>query len=195
MMKKEEAIRIVVSCAIDYHENLAGRNILFIYGNVSEPKFLECRFDSSNYKHLTGVVFEGSGSHFYNLCLDKRLPSSSIALKEDGSTEMKLHVLPQLMQIHKKAKMIGSYAGYKNLLVTEKIVGNTTACLGFALDEKIGFYVPNTALKEDMRNISTATERVLAVFRKAKSAPRYNEQCYIAKGVTLSSFSIDIHAH
>lgn len=80
------------------------------------------------------------------------------------------------------------YDSSKTLLYTDKLIGNVTACLGFI--QRDGFYIPNTALRQDMRDISTRQQKVLAVFRKERKAAQYTELCYIAKGVDLSAPSI-----
>lgn len=75
---------------------------------------------------------------------------------------MKLSVLPQLMKIYRSAKMVGDYSFTKSVLYTEKLVGNITASLGFVRDDK--YYIPNTALKEDIRDITIKPHsRMLAI--------------------------------
>ena len=64
---------------------------------------------------------------------------------------------------------------------TDKLVGNTKAFLGFIFQN--GFYIPNTALEEDIRNFSLyQPQKVLAIFRKPVDIGQYQELCYIAKG-------------
>ena len=38
-----------------YEENLANRNIMFVYGSPNFPKFFEVSFYPGNFLHLTGV--------------------------------------------------------------------------------------------------------------------------------------------
>lgn len=110
-------------------------------------------------------------------------------LAKNGTTEIKLLVLPQLMKIYNTAKMVGNYNFSKSSLYTEKLTGNITACLGFVRDDK--YYVPNTALKEDIRDISIKPQhRVLAVLRKAVNQSIYKEICYIAKGLIIQDISL-----
>ena len=98
---------------------------------------------------------------------------------------MKLDVLPQLMRIHESAKMTGDFSSFSVSLHTEKIAGNIYACLGF-VKVSSGYYIPNTALKEDIRNITyRPQDRVLAVLRKPITQELYNELCYTAKGINI----------
>ena len=54
-MKREEAIRIMGSCAGQYYENLENRNLLFLFGTPQAPQFFEATFLPRHFLHLTGV--------------------------------------------------------------------------------------------------------------------------------------------
>jgi hypothetical protein len=189
LVNKNAAIRIITSCAKQYCENLANRNILFAF---SENKTLRC-FEAlalpRHYLHLTGVDVTAKNlrsSDFYKQCLTGQLPPSIFELKKDGTTEMKLSVLHQAMNIHKTAKMIGDFNWSKSELITDKIVGTVTACVGFQRDNDSGFYVPNTVLRQDIRNVVDNTaKRVLAIYRKDVMDKRYSLCTYQAKDVSL----------
>ena len=85
--------------------------------------------------------------------------------------------------------MVGDYNSVRSMLYTEKLAGNTTACLGFVFQD--GFYIPNTALEEDIRNLSLKPiQRVLAIFRKPAKIDRYQEMCYLAKGIDINSIAL-----
>ena len=100
---------------------------------------------------------------------------------------MKLSILPQLMKFQTCAKMVGVYDYKKSVLYTEKIAGNIYACMGFIKEEN-DYYIPNTALREDIRDISIQPQkRVLAIFKKNISQKFYNKiPCYLAKKVDIS---------
>ena len=191
-MKKEEAVNIITSCAKQYNKNLENKTFLFVYNeNKSDKtvKLLETIFLPRNFLHLTGVKILNSdvnSSDFYKRCLAGQLSPSVFDFYENGTTEMKLSVLPQIMNIHKVARMLGDYSSAKAVLMTEKIVGTITACLGFVYDGK--FYIPNTVLKEDIRDITTVPQkRVLAIFQKEIKEQYYSYHTYLAKGITLDS--------
>ena len=188
-MNKEAAIKIIRECAFEYESNLVNRNILFVFGAVNSLEFFDVLCLSHNFMHLTGIIAAGSlnSINFYNMTLDGRLAPELFELNKDGTTEMKLSVLRHAMNIHKNAKMVGDYNASKIMLNTEKIIGNVTASLGFVLSKEYpDFFVPNTVLREDIRNIvHKPTKRVLAIFIKDKNADTYVECTYVAKGISL----------
>ena len=86
--------------------------------------------------------------------------------------------------------MVGDYNFTKLNLQTDKLAGGHYACMGFLRRDK--HYVPNTLLNEDIRLISKKpTKRVLAILRKPKSRPCYNELCYLAKNIIFDDIKLD----
>ncbi|MCR5661040.1 MAG: hypothetical protein K6G50_02795 [bacterium] len=59
-MKKEDAVRIITECAKQYHKNLAGKNVLFLFGSSQKQDYFEVSFLPRNYLHLTGVKLVGN---------------------------------------------------------------------------------------------------------------------------------------
>ena len=112
-MTKKDALNIVFSCAISYKENLAGRSLLFVTADKHKVvRGLEVTFDSSNFLHMTGFKLsnkEIGANNFLSMCCDKRLSETDFEFAADGTTEMKLRVLPDLVQKHLSAKMVGDY--------------------------------------------------------------------------------------
>ena len=185
-MRKDEAIRIITDCAKLYHANLENRNLLFIFGDNNKFDFFESLFLPRHYMHLTGIKPLSRSirsSDFYNLCLKGQLPASFFTFQENGTTEMKLSVLSRIVNIHKTAKMVGDYDYTKSLLITEKIVGTVTACLGFVRDGE--YYAPNTILREDVRDVTIKPQsKVLAVLSKTINEKQYTFYTYLATGVS-----------
>ena len=74
-MKKEDAIRIITNCAKLYHENLEGKNLLFLYGAPQLPQYFEAAFLPKHFLHFTGVALVEqrivSGIDFYDRCLNR----------------------------------------------------------------------------------------------------------------------------
>ena len=126
----------------------------------------EALFLPQNFKHLTGVNSKLSGSDFFYLAVRNRISPGEVMLANDGTTDLKLDVLPQLMNIHLTARMAGDYDHSKSLLITDKIAGTVTAAMGFKQSK--GLYLPNTALRKDVREITVQTtrHRVVAIFIK-----------------------------
>ena len=188
-MKKDEAIRTLTTCAKKYKDNLENRNLLYIFTDNLKTHHFESLFLPRHYLHLTGVkLLSGKikSIDFYRLCIRKQLSPSIFSFHDNGTTEMKLSVLSQIMNIQKTAKMVGDYDNTKSVLFTEKIVGTVTACVGFVREGN--YYLPNTTLREDIRTITVSPQkRILAILSKKAQDKQYSEVTYLAKGVSLTS--------
>lgn len=192
---KAEAIEIVVRCAQAYKKELDGKSLLFLCTDKHKSVFpFEFAFYGNNYLHLTGLkapkdkngkTMELFARDFYQKCLCHKLSPTDFEFSEDGTTHMKLAVLPSVISKNLQAKMIGNYDPIKPRLYTEKVAGNTNACIGFVLDRATQEYVPNTVVREDIRDLTRCALRVIAVYRKETSAPRYEELTYTAKNFDL----------
>lgn len=195
---KEEAISIAVRCAEKYRDELEGRNLLFLCTDKHKKvSTIELSFYGNNYMHLTGLkpnkpiadAEEESpaeklfANDFYQKCLDHKLSPSDVAFAEDGTTHMKLDVLPDILCKNLRASMIGDFNSFRPRLYTEKVVGGTSACMGFVFDQKLLEYIPNTVIKEDTRNITSNYVRVIAAYRKRAQEERYTEITYKARKV------------
>ena len=85
--------------------------------------------------------------------------------------------------------MVGDYDMAKTRLFTEKIVGTVTACLGFVREGN--YYIPNTVLREDIRNVTTSPQkRILAIFVKGVKENAYKEISYIAKDINVETLDV-----
>ena len=190
---KEEAISIVVQCAEKYHTELEGKTLLFICTDKHKRTVpIEFSFYGNNYMHLTGLkpsrqTADASiglfANDFYQKCLEHKLSVNDFDFSEDGTTHLKLDVLPNVICKNLRASIVGDYNSSKPRLYTEKIVGSTHACMGFAFDRKTLEYVPNTVIQEDARDLTSNAVRVIAVYRKDAQAERYEELTYKAKKV------------
>jgi hypothetical protein len=182
---KAEALKIIHDCAVLYKNNLAGKNLLFITILDNEAIEFETAFMPRNYMHLTGVSSQFKGDLFYRAALNNRLSINDITLSPDGKTEQKLDVLPQLMNIHLSARMIGDYNNTRPLLIADKFAGTVTMAMGFIQINDV--YIPRTALKVDMREITTqaARRRIAVIFVKQRTETLYTHLSYIAKGMTI----------
>lgn len=193
---KEQAIGIVVRCAETYHKELEGKNLLLLCQDKHKRIYsVQFSFYGNNFMHLTGLKprrRDGekteqsvSANDFYQKCLDHKLSPSDFEFSDDGTTHMKLNVLPGIICKNLRAKSIGNYNSSKPHLYTEKIVGrgNVKACMGFVLDSARQEYVPNTVIQEDIRDLTSKDVQVIAVYRKDAHEERYNEVTYKAKNV------------
>lgn len=194
---KEEAIAIVVQCAEEYHTELEGKNLLFICADKHKQTVaIEFSFYGSNYMHLTGLKSSRHptgrptplfANDFYQKCLEHKLSVNDFDFSEDGTTHLKLAVLPNVICKNLRANIVGDYNSSRPRLYTEKIVGSIQACMGFSFDRKTSEYVPNTVLQEDARDLTSNAVRVIAVFRKDGHAERYEELTYKAKKLDWKS--------
>ena len=134
---KDEAIKIVAQCAQAYQKELDGKSLLFLCTDKHKRVFpFEFSFYGNNYLHLTGLKApkgadgESAGlfaNDFYQKCLDHKLSPADFEFSEDGTTHMKLEVLPTVISKNLQAKMIGDYNSSKPRLYTEKVAGSTNA--------------------------------------------------------------------
>lgn len=196
-MTKKEAISIISRCSSLYESNLCGRQLVFVYrDNANRLRFVEVTFRANNFMHFTGMdtAKDMKAKEFYRSAIDKRLKESDIVFRADHTTELKLHILPNIMNIAYSARMIGDYTGPHIELYTEKVTGTTTACLGLI---KNGCeYIPNTILKEDIRDLTPKPPgKIFAILRKQISQSMYSEITYQSKGlkITRSSFPTELH--
>ena len=201
---KKEAIAVVVKCAEKYRNELEGKSLLFICANKHKQTFaIELSFFKNNYMHLTGLKpgkqldrNDTTGlfaNDFYKKCLEHRLSPSDFDFSDDGTTHMKLDVLPTIICKNLHANFIGDYNSAKPRLYTEKIVGNIHGCMGFIFDPHILKYVPNTLIQEDARNLISNLVQVIAVYRKGFHDEKYKELTYKAKKADWSSIVFPEH--
>ena len=188
-MDKQEAIKIITQCAKIYKNNLVGKSLLLVYfiRKTNKYDFFEMKFSKSNFCHLTGVVKQNelTASAFYNLCIENQLKESDFKFKDDGTTSMKLSVLPKIINIQKASQMSGNYNNSGINLYTHRLAGGVNGCMGF-INTGDTYYSPNTVLKEDIRNITSEVHRVIATFMKSIDDTLYNKITYCAKKVDLS---------
>ena len=204
---KKDAIRIVVQCAKQYRDHLVNRSLLFIcMDKHNHTSAIEFSFDASNFLHLTGLNLKNrkkfkanehdsddtrsasdgeeiSALDFYNKCLNQRLRENEFEFADDGTTEMKLDVLPGLLCKNLTAKMIGDFRSDKPKLHTEKLAGGVTACMGFRRNAKSPRYIPDTVLKDNIKKHTSGQVRVIACCRKTKDQQKYAEITYLAKKI------------
>lgn len=202
---KKTALSVIFDAAKAYEENLRDNNLLFVcWDKHKRISYLEVEFNASNFMHLTGMRFseelrsslirESNGkidansditfaNEFYDRCINKRLSVEDFEFAEDGTTPLKLDVLPTLMKSNLSVNAIGDFDARTVKLYTEKIAGNINGCMGFIRDEKTNKNVPNTVLKADVRDCVSESKRILITYRKKKDDLLYNEIVYVAKKV------------
>lgn len=196
-MTDKQIIETVVDCARCYRDNLEKYNIMFVFKNnktnsIKEKiEFIETIYYPTNFLHLTGLKSQKyTSANFYYYILNGKVSINDIETKNRYTTELKLNVLKNLMNIDSTAKAIGMYNNsIKNNLYTEKVVGSVHYCFGYVKSNETNrFYTPNTALKEDIRDITYSNNQILAIFKKKRKDKLYNKLSYLCKDFDVNFF-------
>ena len=191
---KKEALAVVFSAADEYQKNLIDHSLLFLCMDKHKNTYcVEVTFDGSNFQHLTGLETDPAlvtPSHFFRLCLDRRLKESDFEFAGNGTADWKLDVLPRVLQKNLSANMIGMYNQSQPLLSTERIAGSVSVCMGFIRDGGIGRYIPNTVLKGDIRQLVRVPDRIIVTYRKASKDAKYTEIVYAAKKMDWTAVTL-----
>lgn len=188
---KLQALSVVFAAASDYQENLVDKSLLFVC--MDKHKRVHCvevTFDTSNFKHMTGFKTDIDALQFFDLCANRRLKEGDFEFSDDGTTPLKMQVLPRLVRSNLSANMIGDYNMSQPKLYTEKIAGSVSACIGFVRTRTSGRLVPNTVLEGDIRKRVNRPDRIILTYRKNRGDSEYSELVYQAKKVDWSKISI-----
>lgn len=188
---KADAIRIVVNAAKAYKNELVNRKLLFVCTDKHKRvTSFEAAFYPRNFRHLTGLETDESiisANRFYELCSDEKLGISEkdIEFRKDGFTDDKLMILPYIMNKNLGSpNMLGVYSGNRLDLISDRFVGKDKYCVGFFSDAVTGNYVPNTLMRDDIRDITVHPQyRIVLIYRKNISDSCYHELVYKAKKV------------
>jgi len=189
--RKKKQLKVIYDCAKLYKENLSAKCVLFITAEGDMATTFETLFLPQNFKHLTGVRSKLSGADFFGLVTRNKLSPSEIELSDDGTTDLKLDILPQLMNIHKTARMVGDYDYSRSLFIADRIAGTVTAAMGFI--HSMNYYLPKSALKSDVRDITlkTTRRRIIAIFVKNRYEELYSKLTYLASGLQIEDKIFD----
>lgn len=202
---KRSALSVILKAAEEYEKNLRDNNLLFVLCDKHKKiSYFEVEFNSGNFMHLTGTRFSNEykailmqqdeerynektdityANKFYEKCLNKRMSVDDFEFAEDGTTPLKLDVLPALMKKNLSANSVGDFSARTVKLYTDKIAGNSKGCMGFIHDRGSDKNIPNTVLKSDIRDCASEYKRILITYRKKKSETHYNEIVYVAKKI------------
>lgn len=179
-LDKKYVLKTIVNLAKLYKKNLVGKNFLIVSKTNDTPyKFWEVKFEKKQFKHLTGVKSHISPTYFYKKSISRSLSIKDFEIRNDGTTELKLEVLPKLLEFKDSIRMIGDYDDCSPKLYTEVLAGNVQGALGFINDEKSDL-VPNTCLKCNTK-LRSKHERIVLMLSKKFSETEYCNIEYIAE--------------
>lgn len=186
-MNKQQAIHIITQAAKVYDTMYNSKNLLFVVGAPNSPNIIETAATAENFLHLTGVKLNTSIKDnvpltFFENARDNKLKEVEFDFK-NGTTEQKLKVLLQTLNISSNAKMVGDYINGRVNLKTEKIAGGVNSFLGFIKTGR--YYTPNTVIADDVRKNTGSVQRVLAVLSKGINEPEYNSIITVAKKIEI----------
>ena len=191
--KQQKILNEVYKCLKDYDENLKNKKVMFIIENKDRNiDKEEVYFPKSSYQHLTGVsLIDKKGRklnayEFYDLLKNGTITIDEYKFKsKDKTTDLKLEVLPQLMKIDRMANIMGDFSNYNLFLQTEKIAGNINACMGFIKDSNTNTFIPNTALKKDIRTITDNRKKIIAILKKDINEKLYKNITYLKQNYRI----------
>lgn len=164
-----------------YEEKLAGTSLLIVFQDGKATEYIEPHFWRSNFMHLVGANSDIlTASSFYEHCLNNKLTIEYFTLTKYAA--QKLDILPSLIDLTKKAKMLGDFNGQSKDLYTEKLAGGIYGCMGFVKNEN-GVYIPNTAIAKSVKDLTVSPySKILAIYQKPFSFPLYPHiPAYICK--------------
>lgn len=188
MYTKEQAVSIVTEAARNYRKYLSGKNLLFIcMDNNRKISYVEVLFTESRFLHLTGLKVNKekiSCRRFFEMCCSGQLSPQAFQFADDGTTELKLKVLPLVMTASiGNANMFGDYNNRNPKLYTEKFAGGVKAGIGFVKQKNLKPLVPNTMINADIREYIKDSVRIIATYRKNIADKCYSELVYHAKKI------------
>ena len=179
-LDKKNVLKVIINSAKLYKNNLVDKNFLIVSKTNNTPyKFWELKFEKKQFAHLTGVKLNISSTYFYKKAISRSLSIKDFEPRSDGSTELKLEVLPKLMEFKDSIRMIGDYDDCSPKLYTEVLAGNLQGALGFVTDEKSDL-VPNTCLKCNTK-LRSKPERIVLMLSKKFYENEYCNIEYIAE--------------
>lgn len=195
---KKKAVSVITKCAIKYKENLLDTSLLFVCTDKHKKIVIrEIVFEAGNFLHLTGCktakreiinpdgtveIQKLSAPDFFKHCVNGRLSEDDFEFADNGTTPLKLEVLPILMEKDISANQIGEYNNNGLVLECDSLAGNVKACMGMK-EIKNGRYIPNSALNADIREYIKHSFRIIVTYQKKISEARYNNIVHVAKKV------------
>lgn len=185
-MKEKQIMKKLNESAKLYKENLQNKNLLIMYEKDNKIEYIEILFLARNFMHLTGVRSTEikKANQFYQACLANKLNRKTLNMKEDGTTQLKMDIISNMIKSNEEWKIIGLYNRAKEKLKTDIVLGKENMCLGL-IKEVSHYYIPNTLLKEDIRKITNESNVIVGILKKEKEERIYQNVIEVNKNIEI----------
>ena len=182
--QKSKILKQIIEGANLYNKYLNNRKILIFYNKDTKVEDIEICFKPERFSHLTGVERSDrcKAKAFFGKCINSKLSLRDFELRSNGTTVQKAQVLLAATQMPFNAKMIGPFAKMGAVLKSGKLFGSTSYSMGAVY--RNGEFVPNTLLKEDIRNAVNPWYKIVAIFSKDINDELYNEYTFCEDEIT-----------
>ena len=180
-LTKNEILSIVLTAAKDYSEKLLDSHFLVIYQDRASKnayKYKEIGFRDYNFLHLTGLKTDMSASAFFSAATSDRLSVNQFNPDKQGRCIQKLNVLPYLSNLLYNKCLIGDFINSGISIKADYFAGDTRSII--SLDFRKGTTVDNpvSLYNEDIKKLSSPTNRVIAIFSKSFDSAYYESTTY-----------------
>ena len=187
---KKRAIRIITDAAKQYDSYLKDFQFLIVYQEKGVQKYTELGFRDMHFLHLTGVKSRLSAQRFYEACLNGKLAENDIEIDSKGKVEQKLQVLPYLSELLYHNCMIGDFLNSGVMIRADYFVGDTKMILSVGFRYGPGLDIPVTLFRGDIRKMTSPTNKVIAIFRRAYPNQIYDTATYVSQGINIRELDI-----
>ncbi|WP_047394188.1 PBECR4 domain-containing protein [Cetobacterium sp. ZOR0034] len=175
-INKKDILKKLKVALNNYETFLKNKDFIIIYkDNSNNFIFKRMIFLKKNFFHLTGLKSHLKAEVFYNHLKNGTLGLADFNLKSDGTTRLKLDVLESFHFLLSSECEIGEYDSnnYKNIrLMSHTVLGKKITCLGFIRSNTC--YYPNTLLKENLKQITISTNKVITILKKSLENKDYS---------------------
>lgn len=168
-----------------------------VFGDATKPQIKEMLFEKFNFEHLTGVVSKLKAKDAKKLFFDKavlgNLSANDFDLTINGTVEIKAAVIEQAVMLAHTAKRIGDYNNLRPKLEADSLTGTSKWCIAFR-DTGSRYLRPCSLLNDDIKNNTSNSQPILAVFRRKRSTSdgRYSEITCVGKDIDMPRLAATI---
>ena len=150
----------IYQAASFYKKNLVDKDISFIFLTNGKIDEITCYFAKENFAHLVGLKSKPkpkgiSATEIYQQCLDCHLEQNRCLLTHrKGVVQSKLDIINDLMKIDSNCQLIAQLDETLGIRVKSDSLINTSSMSVMSFSCNGDVYIPNSALKRDIREIS-----------------------------------------